>query len=188
MQVEIEEWRDIKGYEGRYQVSNLGNFVSITKRSGRKDLSGSYDKKGYLKITLYKSGDRKTFAAHRLVAAAFIANPNNKPQINHINGNRSQNSIDNLEWCTNAENQWHKFHVLGYTIPKKQLDALHAKTRVLLPQSSRKPIECVETGEIFLSIKEAVRKFGTSQSNFSLVLKGKNKTAAGYHWRYVDGD
>lgn len=188
MQIENEEWKDIPGYDGRYQVSNLGNFVSITKRSGRKLLKGSFDKKGYIKISLYKNGSRKIVPAHRLVAMAFIPNLDNKPQVNHLDGVRTRNCVSNLEWCTNAENQWHKFNVLGYKMPRKRLEKMWAKARLVVPECSMKPIQCVETGQTFPSIKSAVEALGTSQSNFSLALRGKNKTAAGYHWRYTDGD
>lgn len=183
-----EEWRDITGYKGRYQVSNLGNFISITKRSGRKIIKGSLDHKGYIKITLYKNGQRTTLGAHRIVAQEFIPNPKGKQQVNHRDGDKQNNATYNLEWCTNAENQQHKFHVLGYRMPAEQLRTIQQKGLEIAHKKSKKQIQCIETGKVYESIKDAVKEFGTSQSNFSLVLKGKNKTAAGYHWRYVDGD
>lgn len=183
----IEEWKDIEGYAGRYQVSSLGNFVSITKRSGRKTMRGSLDTKGYVKITLYKNGARHTQGAHRFVAQAFIPNPENKTQVNHLDGDKQNNAVSNLEWCTNAENQQHKFHVLGYKIPEERLAQMWEKALPKSVEASRKPIFCEETKERFNSIKEAVAKYGTTPSNFSRALLRK-KTAAGYHWRYANGD
>ena len=182
-----EEWRDIKGYEGRYQVSSLGNFVSITKRSGRKTMRGSLDTKGYVKITLYKNGARHTQGAHRFVAQAFIPNPENKTQVNHLDGDKQNNAVSNLAWCTNAENQQHKFHVLGYKIPEERLMRMWEKALPKSVEASKKPIFCEETKDRFDSIKEAVAKYGTTPSNFSLAVLRK-KTAAGDHWRYADGD
>ena len=91
----MEEWKDIIGYEGLYQVSNLGRV----RRSG-KILKGGYNNKGYHTINLCKKGISKSFFVHRLVAIAFIPNPNNLPIVNHKDENPKNNCIENLEWCT----------------------------------------------------------------------------------------
>jgi hypothetical protein len=104
----IEVWKDINGYEGLYQVSNLGKVKSAFTNSV---LNGSKTKKGYLAIALYKNKIRKTFAAHRLVAQTFIENPNNKSEVNHKDGNKLNNAAYNLEWCTGSENVRHAFKI-----------------------------------------------------------------------------
>ena len=98
----MEEWRDIEGYEGLYQVSNLGNIKSLKDNYGRsriKILKLKKRKDGYIQINLHKNGIIKTFRVHQLVARAFIDNPNNLKEINHKDENPSNNRVDNLEWA-----------------------------------------------------------------------------------------
>ena len=103
-----EEWRDIRSYEGLYQVSNLGNVKSFNNRIKNKNpmiLKQTIDRKnGYLTVSLSKNGKKKIHRVHKLVASIFIDNPNNYPVINHKDGNKLNNCVDNLEWCTCQEN------------------------------------------------------------------------------------
>lgn len=104
-----EIWKDIEGYEGLYQVSNLGRVRSLAKKAGRSPRKEKYtaifvDRRGYMKTNVCKFGKYTQVYVHRLVAETFIPNPDDKPQVNHKDGNKQNNHIDNLEWCTPKDN------------------------------------------------------------------------------------
>lgn len=121
----IEVWKDITGYEGCYQVSNLGRVRSVPRcdtvvystgtvwHRKRKGLiiKQQNHRKGYKLVNLYKNGIGVTHFVHRLVASEFISNPSDLPQVNHQDGNKNNNAVDNLEWCTCYENIKHAFEV-----------------------------------------------------------------------------
>lgn len=182
-----EVWKDIINYEGLYQVSNLGRVKSlkriITRYNGyayceyvlpEKILTVFCDKRGYSMTFLYKNGKRKKCAVHRIVAEAFIPNPENKPQVNHIDGNKLNNCVDNLEWATNSENQKHAYKS-GLQKPKFGGE-----------NSRARKVECIETGEVFNSITEATKKYKIQNANISACCRGVKKTAGGYRWKYKD--
>ena len=106
--MKTEIWKDIEGYEGYYQVSNLGRVKRV---SDGYILKPYHHEKGYLKIDLQIHGKRRKFRIHRIVAEAFIPNENNYPQINHINGMKEDNRVENLEWCTNKMNSEHAWRL-----------------------------------------------------------------------------
>ena len=104
-------WKDIKGYEGLYQVSNLGKIKSLNYNHTNKEKIRKLDvsNKGYLSVLFCNDKGKKKYTVHRLVAEAFIPNPNSLPQVNHIDGNKTNNRVDNLEWCTNGYNEKHAY-------------------------------------------------------------------------------
>ena len=109
--MEYEEWRDIKGYEGLYQVSNLGRVKSLNYHREKREqvLKNKTTQDGYYETALCSSAKFKYIRTHRLVAMAFCENPYNKSEVNHINGNKKDNRASNLEWCSSSENQKHAY-------------------------------------------------------------------------------
>jgi hypothetical protein len=125
MRDNIEIWKSVVGYEGYYEVSDVGNVRRCARTYTNKGCNGksflpqrnknlSSDKRGYKRVMLFKDMQHKTYQVHRLVGFAFIPNPGNKPEINHIDGNASNNEVSNLEWCTSKEN---KEHFSKYLLP-----------------------------------------------------------------------
>ena len=123
-----EIWKDIKGYEGLYQISNLGNVKSIRYFNHANNkaytrnrlLKTSKTEKGYLRVELYKKGKGKKIRVHRLVAETFLPNLYNFKEINHKDGNKQNNCVDNLEWCTHSYNM-REACKLGLVIPPKHI-------------------------------------------------------------------
>ena len=162
-------WKKIDGFEN-YSISSEGN---VRNDNTMRILKPSHNNKGYLMINLWKNNKGNWKLIHRLLAIAFIPNPEGKPQINHIDGNPKNNSIDNLEWCTGSENQLHRSRVLKKV--RVPVEALAV---------TRKPVLCVETGKIYESVNEAARQCGLWQANISKVLNGQIHTTGGFHWRW----
>lgn len=140
-----------------------------------KTLLTETTKDNYQRIVLMKEGVKTKYQAHRLVALAFIPNPDNKPFINHIDGNKSNNNADNLEWCTASENVTHA-DITGL----RDMSKHH-------PSNSKK-IKCLETGEIFVSYYQAVKWLGKTSNSISALVRGTRSygKAFGYHWEFID--
>ena len=169
----MEKWKDIEGYEGLYQVSNMGRVKSLNyNRTGEeKILKSRKDRGGYLRVSLSKEGKVKTFKVHRLVAQAFIPNPNNLPQVNHKDEDKQNNCVENLEWCNRSYN-------CNYGSRNERM----AKSKSI-------PIlQFSKTGEFIRkwdSAMQVERELGFNHGSISKCLKGKKyKLVGGYKWRY----
>lgn len=203
--MENEIWKDVKGYEGYYQVSNMGRVKSMrvlkTPKNGaicRKNsflsTKATHDNR-YIIVALCRDGEIKPTPVHRLVAEAFIPNPNNLPFVNHKDENPQNNHVDNLEWCTHEYNLRYSLELHGMKKPRKH-QAQESKPRKR-PKSELVPL-CAYTlsGEFvgrFDSVWEAIEKLGIesnsprgARSNIRMCCKGKSRNAFGYRWRYAD--
>ena len=168
-----EIWRDIEGYEGLYQISNKGRVKSLHNGSERI-LRPVIDRYGYYYIMLYNDSVRKYFKIHRLVAQAFISNPENKPQVNHKDENKKNNCIENLEWATAKENS-------NYGTRNERV-----------ADSRSKPIlQYSKSGDFirgWKSAREVERMLGIANSHIIACCKGKRKSAGGFVWQYKEKD
>lgn len=191
----MENWRPIKGFEDKYEVSDKGNVRSLSYRNTDTTnvLTPVADRKGYLMVGLCRNCKMKWEKVHRLVASAFIPNPKEKPQVNHINGNKADNRSENLEWVTARENLIHAYKSglkqgsveYGKMLGESQKDALIARNK-----ENTKPVIAtnLKTGEkiLFESAAEVERVLGINHASVPRVCKGKQKAAKGYSFRYAD--
>ena len=206
----MEIWKDVAGYEGLYQVSNLGNVKTLERfyYSGRNHtirkvqksmlLKQQTNKDGYRTVGLTKDGKQKYTLVHRIVAQAFIINddPENKTLINHKDEVKTNNVVDNLEWCTpkynnnygTARERGIKTRKSRYTKEKHPLYGKQHKEESKKKMSERKnkPVICITTGEIFKSVKEASEKTGVNLSNICQCCKGNYKTAGKREWEFLE--
>ena len=166
----MENWKEISGYEGLYEVSDLGRVKSL-KYGKEKILKQGKTTGGYLKVNLYKDGHRKHLFVHRLVSEAFIQNPNNLETVNHKDEVKTNNKVCNLEWMSKKDNN-------NYGTRNKRAAESHSKQVQMFDKS---------TGELlatFPSTLEAGGVTGIAPQNISECCRGKRKSAGGYVWRY----
>ncbi len=174
-----EIWKDIKGYEGLYRVSNLGEIFSIRRN---KKMSLRLNKcRGYYDINLIKNKTSKRIHIHRLVAETFISNPNNYPCVNHKDENKTNNYVDNLEWCTYKYNN-------NYGSAQKKRFETFKKRNIKIKAFQPKIITQYDLNGSFIknwnSIKEAQNELNIS--HISEVCNNKRKTAGKYIWRFKE--
>lgn len=155
--------KDIVGYVGLYTIDIFGNV--IRKKDG-KEVSQQKNKFGYMNVSLYKDGKQKQYKVHRLIAQTFIPNPQNKKQVNHIDGDKSHNVVWNLEWVTSKENN------------------IHASNIGLIKNSQK--VLVVETGEVFNSLGSCARAIGGNAGDISRCLHSRGtQTHKGYHFERI---
>lgn len=152
--------KDVQNYEGLYAVTSCGKVYSHKRKKFLKPREVG----GYLQVSLYKGGEREFYLIHRLVAEAYLPNPNNLPCVNHKDENKENNALQNLEWCTYEYNN-------NYGSRNQKIS---------------KPVFCVELNKTFDGARIAARELGLDQSHITKCCKGKQKTTGGYHWRYQE--
>ena len=182
MNEEIEIWKDIVGYEGLYKVSNLGNVMSLRHKKPFLMKTGQHSN-GYLFFRLSNHNKLiKSFLVHRLVAKAFLPNPNNLPQVNHKDEDKTNNRVDNLEWCDAKYN-------LNYgTVQERKSKKL---SKILKNRKYKlKPVLQYDKNGNFIneypSANDAARKTGVNQPSICMVCRGKLKSTGGFLWKYAD--
>lgn len=178
-----EVWKDVEEFEGRYEVSNRGAVRSWVDKHGNrrtepKALKPRKDHKGYLFVTLCKDGKMKNFRIHRMVAWAFVPNPQNLPQVNHLNEDKTDNRACNLEFCTQTYNN-------NYGTHNEKI----AKARLNHPAMSRPVLQFSPSGNLvkeWPSLMEVQRQTGWRHGHISRCCHGKCQSAYQHVWRYSD--
>ena len=164
-----EVWKDIINYEGHYQVSNQGRVKSL-KQGKERILKARKLPSGYLQVDLYKNGEYKHYTVHRLVAKAFIPNPNNLPDVNHKDEDKTNNNLSNIEWCDRKYNSNY-----GTRIQR------------IVEKQSKPVLQYEKSGEFvkeWKSTHDIERNLGYSKGNISSCCNVKRKSAYGFVWRY----
>lgn len=169
------EYKQINGYDGIYEIASNGEVIS-TRFNKRKVLKQSMMTAGYKMVTLKKDGKQKAWSIHRLLAIHFLPNPENLPQVNHIDGNKLNNDLKNLEWCTQQTNIQHM-----YNIGLKTYKPLHYKGKKGIDHNRSKKILCITNGEVFGSMSEAERFYNLGGGSVSWSVKHK-KPIFGMHF------
>lgn len=184
-----DEWRDIPGFDGVYQVSNTGYVRRLRRHVPHRTCGHMYapamlmkislDEDGYPQVGLTKNHHGDNHAVHRLVAEAFIPNPENKPTVNHKNGNKQDNNVNNLEWATVLEQNHH-------AIKTGLREGTMLKAREASRKSISKPVRCIETGEVFESGLAAERALGLKQTAVFYSVHHHNRIKQGYTFEFVN--
>ena len=177
--MENEIWKDIEGYEGYYQISNMGRIKSVdrkiilrngfVRRCKGREMKIFHDGGGYCFVMLSKDGECKPKKIHRLVAEAFIDNPEGLETVNHKDYNKDNNRVENLEWMTRKDNIYYG-----------------GQKGIMVGMMPNRFVRCVETGEVFCSVREAGRSVGVSHTQISRACRNEDKTAGGLHFQYYE--
>ena len=184
---ESEIWKDVAGYEGFYQVSNKGNVRSVARKDsigrkcGGRVRKPMYHRHGYLQVDMYKNGKVKRKYIHRLVAESFIPNPKGFLEINHKDESKSNNRVENLEWCTREHNMNHGTLIERSSQARsKKVKAINIKTGEVLTFNSTR--EAGRKGYSYENVAKACR--GTYKGKNGKLIGGDGRKYKGYVWSY----
>ena len=179
-----EIYMPIKGYEN-YEVSNLGNIKNVKNNKLLKPFDRGH---GYLGVRLYKNGKCKNFSVHRLVISTFKANPDNKSQVNHKDEDKTNNNLNNLEWCTGEYNANYGTHIERVEKTKKENGFYERLSNINKERLSIKVIN-ISTGIVYDSAHDAARQLNLNNSCITRCCKNKAKSHGGFKWSYyIEGD
>lgn len=185
-----EEWRDVVGYEGLYQVSNLGRVKGVARKVNRNGhmvsvperfLTQNDNTNGYLRVRLSNGNHVKQAFVHRLVAEAFVDNPKGYKFIDHLDSDRHNNKPDNLVWCTQSDNI-----AAAYSSGRRKYAPMGEDARKRVTKRVSKPVVRSD-GKIYPSVTSAAKGLCVTVGMVRHVLKGRAKTVKGYSFRYVEG-
>lgn len=163
---EIKDIKDIENYEGLYAITKDGKVWSYKRKKFLKPSNNGSG--GYYYVNLWKNGKGRNFRIHRLVAETYIPNPNNLPEVNHKDEDKSNNCVDNLEWISKIDN-------INYGT---RTERAAKKTSI--------PVYCVELDRVFDGAAQASRELGFDRGSITKCCRDRLKTAGGYHWRYAE--
>lgn len=195
-----EQWKDISWYEWLYQVSNLWEVKSIDRKIYNKHnksftlykgkIIKSWDSRWYRQIKLCRDWKTKHFSIHRLIGTYFIENPENKPHINHIDWNRSNNDIQNLEWCTHSENMAHSIHILWNKTWLERTN--YGKGKIWKDSTAWKPILQYNKDWTFIkkwdTLIEASKTLGINRCWISNCLWKRTETSGNFIWKFLKNE
>lgn len=184
---ESENWKDVAGYEGFYQVSNKGNVRSVERRDSRgcrrrgRTLKPGHDGSGYPMVNLCKNGKQKTKKVHRLVAEAFLPNPESLSHVNHMDEVKDNNGLSNLEWCTHRYNMNYGTLIERASRARsKKVKAINIKTGEVLTFNSTQETGC--KGYSHRNVAKACR--GVYKTSYGKLVGGDGRTYRGHRWSY----
>ena len=199
LKIKEETFVDIKGYDGRYKIGNKGTIIGLSRSKDNRYNNKQWilkqyeNKNGYMYVTLQKDKKRKTIKVHRLVAEHFIENPNNYPCVNHIDNNRKNNDVSNLEWVTHKQNMEHavKNHRFDNMakLNSERMKGNKLNGYIYANEITKKKIIQCDLDDNFIkeyeSISEASRQTGINIMSISCCEKKKRKSGGGYLWHFV---